>query len=87
MADRRAHADASADRSAEPDRGPAAAYPGTPRWVKLLGTAALVVVLLVIIAMLAAGGQHGPGRHLPSGGAGGQTPATAQGVFGPGYGW
>ena len=69
MADRRAHPDASADRSAEPDRGPAAAYPGTPRWVKLLGIAALVVVLLVIIAMLAAGGQHGPGRHLPSGGA------------------
>ena len=51
------------------------------------GYAALVVVLLVINAMLAAGGQHGPGRHLPSGGAGGQTPATAQGVFGPGYGW
>ena len=87
MADRRAHPDASAGRSAEPDRGPAAAYPGTPRWVKLLGTAALVVVLLVIIAMLAAGGQHGPGRHLPSGGAGGQTPATVQGVFWPGYAW
>jgi hypothetical protein len=85
MADRRAHADASADRSAEPDRGPAGAYPGTPRWVKLLGIAVLVVVLLVIIVMVAVGGQHGPGRHLP-GGAGGQTPATAQGEYRPGYG-
>ena len=95
MADRGAYpdasadrsADASADRSAGPDRGSAAPYPGTPRWVKLLGIAALLVVLLVVLVMLAAGGQHGPGRHLPSGDAGGQTPAIAQGVVRPGSGW
>lgn len=35
---------------------------GTPRWVKVFGTiAALVVVLLV--ALLLFGGGHGPGRH------------------------
>jgi hypothetical protein len=83
MADRHAAPDASA----EPDGGAAAPYPGTPRWVKLLGIAALVVVLLVLAVMLAVGGQHGPGRHVPSGGSGGQTPAIAQGVSRPGSGW
>jgi hypothetical protein len=39
----------------------------TPRWVKLFGIATLIVVLLVV-AVLATGlgGEHGPGRHLPS---------------------
>lgn len=35
---------------------------GTPRWVKVFGAIALVVVLLVIILFLA-GGDHSPGRH------------------------
>ena len=38
---------------------------GMPRWVKMLGIIAILVVLLVGIAMLATGGEHGPGRHLP----------------------
>jgi hypothetical protein len=39
-------------------------YPGTPRWVKVFGIIALVVVLLFIILMLLRGpGGHGPRRH------------------------
>ena len=53
-------------------------YPGTPRWVKVSGLIALVLVLLVGIMLLAGvGGGHGPGRHLPSGGAGGHTPPSS----------
>jgi hypothetical protein len=50
-------------------------YLGTPRWVKVFGIIALVLVLLVVIIMFTGvGGEHGPGRHIPSGGAGGHTP-------------
>jgi hypothetical protein len=52
------------------DRPP---YPGTPRWVKVLGFIVIVVVLLVVAMMFIGGGEHGPGRHAPSGGAGGQV--------------
>ena len=48
-------------------------YPGTPRWVKVSGVIAIVVVLLLGIMMLTGGGDHGPSRHLPSGDARGQT--------------
>lgn len=46
--------------------------PGMPRWVKVLGIVALVLILLLVILMLVADpdGGHGPSRHLPSGGAG-----------------
>jgi hypothetical protein len=51
--------------------GPGRDYPGIPRWVKVSGIIALVLVLLVVVIMVAGlGGQHGPGRHMPSGGAG-----------------
>jgi hypothetical protein len=49
---------------------------GTPRWVKVSGIIALVVVLLVVVGMLI-GGEHGPGRHTPFGNAGGQTPPSS----------
>jgi hypothetical protein len=55
-------------------------YPGTPRWVKLSGIVTLVLVLLAVIVMLATGGNHGPGRHLPSGDAGHQTMPAARGM-------
>jgi hypothetical protein len=55
-----------------PDRGSA---PSTPRWVKVFGIIALVVVLLFVISLLA-GVRHGPGLHSPSGGSGGQTMST-----------
>lgn len=35
---------------------------GTPRWVKVFGVIALVLVVLIGV-MLVAGGEHGPGRH------------------------
>jgi hypothetical protein len=38
---------------------------GTPRWVKGFGIITLVLVLLVGVILLA-GGEHGPGRHMPS---------------------
>jgi len=44
--------------------------PGTPRWVKVFGIIALVVVVLFVVVMLA-GGDHGPSRHTPP--AGGHT--------------
>ena len=45
---------------------------GTPRWVKVFGIIALVLVLLFVISLLA-GVRHGPGLHTPSGDAGGYT--------------
>jgi hypothetical protein len=55
-------------------------YPGTPRWVKAFGIVVLVLVLLVVVIMAAGvGGRHGPGRHMPSVGAGGHTPPVAGG--------
>jgi hypothetical protein len=41
---------------------------GTPRWVKVAGVIALLVVVLFVIVMLTGrGGEHGPGRHAPGG--------------------
>ena len=40
--------------------------PSTPRWVKVSGIIAIVLVLLVVIIMFISGGKHGPGRHIPS---------------------
>jgi hypothetical protein len=39
---------------------------GVPRWVKLFGIAAILLLALAIVVMLLSGGQHGPGRHLSS---------------------
>lgn len=60
----------------------------TPRWVKVLGIIALVVVLLVVVVLVTGlGGQHGPGRHLPSGDAGGDTsPASVTEALTPSTG-
>ena len=45
---------------------------GTPRWVKVFAIVALLVVLLFVVLMLTGRGDHGPGRHAPSGD---ETPA------------
>jgi hypothetical protein len=42
---------------------------GTPRWVKVFGIIALVVVVLLVVMIIAGRGDHGPGRHT-----GGNTP-------------
>ena len=36
---------------------------GTPRWVKVFGIIALVLVVLVAVVLIAGRGGHGPGRH------------------------
>jgi hypothetical protein len=36
---------------------------GTPRWVKLFGIVALVLIVLVVVMLVAGRGGHGPGRH------------------------
>ena len=38
---------------------------GMPRWVKVFGIIAVILVLLFVISMLA-GVRHGPGLHTPS---------------------
>jgi hypothetical protein len=42
----------------------------TPRWVKIFALIAVILVLLALITMILVGGDHGPGRHMPPGGAG-----------------
>jgi hypothetical protein len=46
--------------------------PTTPRWVKVSGII-VAALIAVVIVMLAVGGDHGPGRHLPSGDDAGHT--------------
>ncbi|RWQ87139.1 MAG: hypothetical protein EOS85_06850 [Mesorhizobium sp.] len=42
-------------------------YPGAPRWVKVWGIIAMILVLLVMTAIFTGvGGAHGPGRHMSS---------------------
>ena len=74
MADLPPYPDTGNDTGVGPDRGSA---PGTPRWVKVFGIVLVVLVLLVVVVLLVGGGSHGPGRHLPSGGAGGHTPPSS----------
>ncbi len=53
-------------------------YPGTPRWVAILGIVVLVLVLLAgIMLFTGLGGPHGPLRHVPFDGPGGQTPLSS----------
>jgi hypothetical protein len=72
MADR----PSSPEREGSADRGPTA---GPPRWVKVAGVIALVLVVLVLILLLA-GGNHGPGRHQAARGHGGRLPSVAAAV-------
>jgi hypothetical protein len=44
----------------EPDGG---SNTSTPRWVKVFGIVALILVLLFVIVHLADSDRHGPGRH------------------------
>lgn len=46
---------------------------GPPRWVKVFGITAVVVLVLVVIMLLAGG--HNPGRHSGSG-RGGHAPPS-----------
>jgi hypothetical protein len=55
---------------------------GTPRWVKVSGIIAVVLVTLVAVIMLVGGGigGHGPGRHTPGGDAPGSHTGPPAGV-------
>ena len=50
---------------AEPPPTPELKRPPTPRWVKVSAIIAAVVVVVIVVVALVAGGEHGPGRHLP----------------------
>jgi hypothetical protein len=66
------------DTGTGPDRGPIS---GTPRWVKVFGVVALVVVLLFVVLILTGrGGEHGPGRHAPASDTGGGHTGPPHGV-------
>jgi hypothetical protein len=58
--------------SPDPD-GDTANDTGTPRWVKVFGIIALIVILLFVILLLTRG-SHGPGRHI--GGDASHTPSS-----------
>jgi hypothetical protein len=62
-------------------RASRAAYPGTPRWVKVGAIVTVIVVLVVVLVMVLAGGEHGPMRHIPSGSGEGSTPPLALGLY------
>jgi hypothetical protein len=68
------------DTSVGADRRPIPSYPGTPRWVIAFGIVALILVLMVVIMVFGGVGGHGPGRHKPAGGVGGQTTLVASWV-------
>jgi hypothetical protein len=51
------------------NRQTASTPPAMPRWVKVFGIIAVIVVVFFVLMLFIGGGQHGPGRHLPSGGA------------------
>jgi hypothetical protein len=43
-------------------------YPGMPRWVKISGMLAAVLILLAaVIVVFDIGGPHGPSRHMSPG--------------------
>lgn len=66
MADTQHSPDKGNDPATGPHRGPT----GRPRWVKVFGIVAAVVLLLLVVMILAG---HGPGNHAPSADAGGEA--------------
>ena len=66
--------DPTPDIGGEHDHG---ASDNTPRWVKMFGTIALVLVLLFVALQVIGGGGHGPGRHVSSGDATSDAPPAS----------
>ena len=54
------------DLPPSPVRADPPAYPGAPRWVKVLGMGVAALVLLFVVLKLL-GFEHGPGRHMKQG--------------------
>jgi hypothetical protein len=61
----------------EPQKGSTRHLADIPRWVKVFVVVAATVLLLMVVAMLIAGGQHGPGRHLSASATYERTAASA----------
>jgi hypothetical protein len=81
MADPPPYPDSSGDTGDEPDRE---STTGTPRWVKVFGIVVIVLVLgFVIMKLTGVGGEHGPGRHTPSGGGGDTPPSSVIEAYAP----
>ena len=57
------------DSMADDERGDTAgpSESGMPRWVRVSAVLGLLAALLVAALVVLGGGDHGPGRHLPSG--------------------
>ena len=87
MANTPANRDSAGSSGVDPDRD---SPPRTPRWVKVFGIIALVIVLLFLILMLTRGpsGGHGPGRHFSSSDDRSQTtpPGVVEGHTAPSAG-
>jgi hypothetical protein len=64
MTDPTPYPDSRNDTAAERE-----AITGTPRWVKVFGIIALVVVVLFVVVLVIRGGEHGPSRHTSKGGS------------------
>ena len=75
MTDPAASVNTADDMDARSARRSTTSYPGTPRWVKVGGIVALLMIVLVVLVMVMAGGDHGPMRHIPS--AGGRNTIAA----------
>ncbi len=71
------NSDTGDDTRMRTDRG---ATTSTPRWVKVFGIIAIVLVFLFVILHLTGGGL---GRHTPSGGPDDHTPPIEHGVQQP----
>ena len=70
-----------ANQPSDPDTGMGSDHGSTyrtPGWVKVFGIIVIVLVLLVVVVLVTGiGGEHGTGRHLPSGDTGGDTPPAS----------
>jgi hypothetical protein len=74
MADPTRYPDTNDDTGVAPDRESTS---GTPRWVKVFGIIAFVVVLLFFIVLFTRGPHRGPGDHTPFGSSDAQTPPSS----------
>jgi len=75
MADPTPYPDTREDARTGSDDG--APPTGMPRWVKVsLIIVAALVLAFVILRLTGVGGEHGPGRHMGPGGAGGPTSSS-----------
>jgi len=64
------------ERMTDPDtraRADPGSTVGPPRWVKVFGAIALVMIVLFVVVLLIGGGEHGPGRHSPGTASSGVT--------------